>query len=76
MFRKIGNGKYWKKIRVLPNLEEILLDIIPQSVPDYMKEHQPEEGHPDLDDILYRHVKKWYAFIQHISYVPMLATIS
>ena len=62
------------KSRVLPNHEEILLNRISESIPDYMKEHQPKEGPPDLNNMLYRRVKKWYASIQHTSYAPILAT--
>ena len=34
-----------------------MLDGIPESVTDYIKAHRPKEGHPDLDNILYRHAK-------------------
>ena len=42
----------------LPNLEEMISNGIPEAVPSYMKDHQPREGPPDLDDLLYRHVKQ------------------
>ena len=44
--------------RTLLNLEQTLMGGIPEEVPIYMKYHQPKKGPTNLDDILYRHVKK------------------
>ena len=55
---KIQDKYKYKKNVILPKPDDTLLNGIPESVPDYIKEHQKEEGHPDLDDMLYRHVKQ------------------
>ena len=44
-----------------------MLDGISESVPDFIKVHQPKKGKPDLDDMLYRHVKQMLC--DHTSYV-------
>ena len=51
----------------LPKSDDTLLDYIPESVPDFVKVHQPKKGKPDLDDMLYRHVKQMVC--DHTSYV-------
>ena len=43
------------------------MDGIPESVPDFIKVHQPKKVKPDLDDMLYRHMKLMVC--NHTSYV-------
>ena len=45
-------------IDTLPKPPKILLDGIPDGVPNYMKEYKSKEGFIDLDDPLYRHAKE------------------
>ena len=46
------------RYRELPNHEETLLDGVPEAVPNYMKEHQSKAGPPNLNNLLYMHMKK------------------
>ena len=46
------------KTVTLPKSNYILLDKIPESVPDFIKVHQSKKVKPDLDDMLYRYVKQ------------------
>ena len=56
-----------EEIITSPNNDETLLDSIPESVPDIIRVHQANKGNPDLDDMLYRHVKQMVC--DHTTYV-------